>query len=101
MKCEICHERDAEEAVHRVVDGVDKELYVCHQCAEAGKAGEKKAREIKVKPEGAKVTFTSSDSKIVKVTKDGTIKGIKAGKATITVKAAEGKAELKIKVVVK
>ena len=65
------------------------------------KAGEKKALEIKVKPEGAKVTFTSSDSKIVKVTKDGTIKGIKAGKATITVKAAEGKAELKIKVVVK
>lgn len=50
MKCEICHERDAEEAVHRVVDGVDKELYVCHQCAEAGKAGEKKAESADGEP---------------------------------------------------
>ena len=65
------------------------------------KVGEKKALDIKVKPEGAKVTFTSSDSEIVKVTKDGKIKGIKAGKATITVKAVNGKAELKIKVIVK
>ena len=50
MKCEICHERDAEEAVHRVVDGVDKELYVCHQCAGAGKAGEKKAESADGEP---------------------------------------------------
>ncbi len=35
MKCEICHEHDAEVAIHRVVDGADKELYVCQKCAQA------------------------------------------------------------------
>ena len=39
MKCEICHEKDAEVAIHTTVDGADRELYVCHACAEkAGKA---------------------------------------------------------------
>ena len=36
MKCEICHENDAKVAVHRVVDGTEKELYVCQKCAAAG-----------------------------------------------------------------
>ncbi|MBR4417427.1 MAG: hypothetical protein IKS67_11690, partial [Victivallales bacterium] len=36
MKCEICHENDAKVAVHRMVDGTEKELYVCQKCAEAG-----------------------------------------------------------------
>ncbi len=36
MKCEICHEHEAEVAIHRVVDGADRELYVCQACAQAG-----------------------------------------------------------------
>lgn len=63
------------------------------------KVGEKKTLNIKVKPDGAKVTFKSSDTSIVKVSKDGQIKGIKAGKATITV-SGDG-VEFKIKVTVK
>ena len=51
------------------------------------------------KPAGAKVTFKSSDTSIVKVGKDGQIKGVKAGKATITV-SGDG-VEFKIKVTVK
>ena len=35
MKCEICHEREAKVAIHKTVDGADKELYVCNECAEA------------------------------------------------------------------
>ena len=65
------------------------------------KVGKTKALNIKVKPAGTKVTYTSSDTKVVKVTKTGKIKGIKAGKATITVKTADGKASFKIKVTVK
>ena len=40
MKCEICHENDAKVAVHRMVDGTEKELYVCQKCAEAGNKAE-------------------------------------------------------------
>ena len=35
MKCEICHEREAKVAIHKKVDGAEKELYVCNECAEA------------------------------------------------------------------
>lgn len=34
MKCEICHENDARTAIHVMVDGREKELYVCRECAE-------------------------------------------------------------------
>ncbi len=38
MKCEICHNADAEVAIHRTIDGEDRELYVCKNCAkEPGK----------------------------------------------------------------
>ena len=43
MKCEICHERDAKVAIHKTVDGAEKELYVCEECAEAEKAPEQPA----------------------------------------------------------
>ncbi len=33
MKCELCHQRDAEAAIQLVRDGVEEELYVCHECA--------------------------------------------------------------------
>lgn len=47
----------------------------------------------------AKVTYTSSDKKVATVTSKGVVKGIKKGKATITVKA-NGKT-IKVKVTVK
>lgn len=33
MKCEICGKRDAKVAVNKLVDGTQKELYVCEECA--------------------------------------------------------------------
>lgn len=33
MKCEVCHQRDAETAIQVVKDGVEEELYVCRACA--------------------------------------------------------------------
>ena len=53
--------------------------------------GEEKTVVIKVDPEGAEIsnkTYTSSDPKIFTVTEDGKIKGVSAGKATLTVTAA-------------
>ncbi len=43
MKCEICHERDAKVAIHKTVDGAEKELYVCEKCAGAEKVPEQSA----------------------------------------------------------
>lgn len=34
MKCELCHHANAEEAIHKVVNGEDCELYVCSACAQ-------------------------------------------------------------------
>ncbi len=39
MKCEICHNADAEVAIHRTIDGEDRELYVCKNCAKEPGAG--------------------------------------------------------------
>ena len=33
MKCEICHKNDAQTVLHRKENGVDRELYVCSECA--------------------------------------------------------------------
>ena len=33
MKCELCHETDAETVLHLKKDGQDRELYVCKKCA--------------------------------------------------------------------
>ncbi|MGN0851918.1 MAG: hypothetical protein ACI4Q3_00920 [Kiritimatiellia bacterium] len=35
MKCEICHDRDAEQAVTVTRDGKERELYVCKSCAQS------------------------------------------------------------------
>ena len=63
------------------------------------KVGKTKELNIKVKPAGAKVTFKSSDKNVVKVSKDGKITGINAGKATVTV-SGDG-VEFVVKVTVK
>lgn len=35
MKCEICHNHEAETAIHVKKDGADEELYVCRACAKS------------------------------------------------------------------
>ena len=45
MKCEMCHKAEAEEAVTLEKNGVEEELYVCHQCAKSEKRRVRKAEE--------------------------------------------------------
>lgn len=56
--------------------------------------GEKYKLLVKINPSNTtdeyKLTYISSDESIVKIDENGEITGIKAGKATITVKAADG-----------
>lgn len=63
------------------------------QNASTGKVVIKKGSTYKlgVKAPKAKVSYKSSKPSVVKVTKKGKIKGLKAGKATITIKAKKGK----------
>lgn len=42
MKCELCHQAEAETAITKKIDGVEKELYVCKACA-AKSASESKS----------------------------------------------------------
>lgn len=37
MKCELCHNGDAETVLHLKIDGKERELYVCKKCAAAAK----------------------------------------------------------------
>ena len=57
------------------------------------KVGSSKKVTIKNKPKKAKVTWKSKNKKIAKVSKSGKIKGMKAGKTTVTatVKYKKGK----------
>ncbi len=52
---------------------------------------------IVLKADGA-VTYKSSSKKVGKVSKKGVVKGVKAGKATITVKGASGSAKVSVTV---
>ena len=64
----------------------------------------KKIKVKSVKPTGTskKVTYKSSNASVVKVTKTGTIKALKEGKATITVTSKSNKkVQKKVKVTVK
>ncbi len=40
MKCEICHKADAKMAVTRQIDGRERELYVCRECAGKNEAAD-------------------------------------------------------------
>lgn len=68
------------------------------------KAGSTYEISAKVSPSNASnksLTYFSSDKKVATVSKDGVIKGVKSGSATITVKAADGsgkKATVTVKV---
>lgn len=56
MKCEICHEADAETVLKTKIAGVEKELYVCKACAAKAKSKAKAEAEAEaeVKGEGGK-----------------------------------------------
>ncbi|MBR0066625.1 MAG: hypothetical protein IJQ00_03430 [Kiritimatiellae bacterium] len=45
MKCEICHEADAETVLHLKKDGQDRELYVCKKCASEARHSKEKKNE--------------------------------------------------------
>ncbi|RKI41706.1 Ig-like domain-containing protein [bacterium D16-51] len=66
-------------------------------------AGKTKQLTCKIKPAGAnkKVAWSSSNPAVATVSSKGVVKGIKAGTATITVKAAGNKKKAKCKVTVK
>lgn len=55
------------------------------------KVGKTKKIVLKNKAKKAKYTFTSNKKKIAKVSKKGVVKGVKKGKAVITVKQIKGK----------
>lgn len=64
------------------------------------KLGQGKSKQLKVKGTGAKLKWSSSNSKIVTVDKDtGVITAVKGGKATVTAKAGKKKYSCRVTVV--
>ena len=62
---------------------------------------EGKGKTVKIKAvaaQGTKITYKTSNKKIVTVTNKGVVKGIKKGKATITVKANGMTVKVKVSV---
>jgi protein arginine kinase activator len=43
MKCELCHNADAQRAIRKLVNSEEQELYVCKACAEAQQPPQKPA----------------------------------------------------------
>jgi protein arginine kinase activator len=43
MKCELCHNADAQRAIRKLVNNEEQELYVCKACAEAQQPPQKPA----------------------------------------------------------
>lgn len=52
MKCELCHEADAQTVLFKDVEGKKKELYVCHGCAEIEKKQSAPAKPDSTAPQG-------------------------------------------------
>lgn len=53
MKCELCHQKDAETAILQEKDGVEEELYVCHACAKQARLSRQKKSQRTRKVGGA------------------------------------------------
>ena len=62
MKCEMCHENDAESAIQIMRDGVEDELYVCRDCAKAERLRRQKksqrTRKMPSLPPGVSMSVT-------------------------------------------
>jgi len=62
MKCELCHQKDAETAIQIEKDGEEQEFYVCHECAnrERVRRQKKSQRTRKVAGEAPGVSISVS-----------------------------------------
>ena len=62
MKCELCHQKDAETAIQVGKDGVEEELYVCQECARKERVRRQKksqrTRKITGLPPGMSISVT-------------------------------------------
>ena len=62
MKCELCHQKDAETAIQVEKDGVADELYVCRECANNGRVRRQKksqrTRKMTGLPPGVSMSVT-------------------------------------------
>ena len=62
MKCEMCHEKDAESAIQIERNGIEDELYVCRDCARAEKLRRQKksqrTRKMPLLPPGVSMSVT-------------------------------------------
>ena len=79
--------------VSQIADAASKATPQISQKSVTLKAGSTKKVTIKNMPKKAKVTWKSKNKKVATVTKNGKIKGIKAGKTTITAKLTYQKAK--------
>lgn len=61
MKCEICHQAPAEEALQTIQDGESVELYVCHKCADKERRKQKREKEPSSKNPPLGVTVSVED----------------------------------------
>ena len=66
MKCEMCHQKDAETAIQIERDGVEEELYVCHECAKKERVRRQKksqrTRKMTGLPPGMSISVTGVSS---------------------------------------
>jgi len=60
MKCELCHNKDAETAIVLEKDGTDEELYVCRECANKERLRRKKKSQRTRKGSGSGPEVTLS-----------------------------------------
>lgn len=62
MKCELCHQKDAETAIQIEKDGVEEELYVCQECAKKERVRRQKksqrTRKMTGLPPGMSISVT-------------------------------------------
>ena len=79
MKCELCHQADAQTAITRGEGDAAEELYVCHACAKAERLNRQKksqrTRKVTGLPPGMSMSITqisrSPDGEITEDTVDG------------------------------
>lgn len=62
MKCELCHNNDAQSAINIEKDGEEQEFYVCNECARKEKAKRQikrsRARKTAILPGGVEMSIT-------------------------------------------
>ena len=68
MKCELCHNAEAETAIVRTENGEESELYVCRSCAKAEKATRQKksqrTRKVTGLPPGMSISISGNTDEV-------------------------------------